>query len=134
MRPSDINLPTKVEVRAAYHEGEEAEVEVFLRMNETIIQLIGRIQTLEDQLAKNSNNSSKPQSSDGYQKLSPKNLRKWHQKKSGGQPGHSGHTLKAVKPPDHISFINNGIVWEINIVSGIQKIYQYSPDQYGNGS
>ena len=71
-------------------------------MNETILQLIGRIQTLEDQLAKNSNNSSKPPSSDGYQKPSPKSLRKRHQKKSGGQPGHSGYTLKAVEHPDHI--------------------------------
>jgi len=102
MTPNDLNLPTEAEVRVAYREGEEAVVEIFRRMNETIIQLIGRIQTLEDQLAKNSNNSSKPPSSDGYQKPSPKSLRKRHQKKSGGQPGHSGHTLKAVEHPDHI--------------------------------
>jgi transposase len=102
MTPNDINLPTEAEVRTAYREGEEAVVEVFRRMNETILQLMGRIQTLEDQLAKNSNNSSKPPSSDGYQKPSPKSLRKRHQKKSGGQPGHSGHTLKAVELPDHI--------------------------------
>lgn len=102
MTPNDFNLPTEAEVRAAYREGEEAVVELFRRMNETIIQLIGRIQRLEDQVAKNSNNSSKPPSSDGYQKPSPKSLRKRHQKKSGGQPGHSGHTLKAVQQPDHI--------------------------------
>ena len=87
MRPNDVFLPTEAEVRAAYREGEEAVVELFRRMNETVIQLIGRIQRLEDQQAKNSNNSSKPPSSDGYQKPSPKSLRKWHQKKSGGQPG-----------------------------------------------
>ena len=102
MTPNDFNLPTEVEVRAAYREGEEAVVELFRRMNETIFQLIGRIQTLEDQLAKNSSNSSKPPSSDGYHKPSPKSLRKRHQKKSGGQPGHSGYTLKAVEHPDHI--------------------------------
>ncbi len=102
MTPNDFNLPTEAEVRAAYREGEEAVVELFRRMNETILQLIGRIQTLEDQLAKNSSNSSKPPSSDGYQKPSSKSLRKRHQKKSGGQSGHSGHTLKAVEHPDHI--------------------------------
>jgi transposase len=102
MTPNDFNLPTEAEVRAAYREGEEAVVELFRRMNETIIKLIGRIQRLEDQQAKNSNNSSKPPSSDGYQKPSPKSLRKRHQKKSGGQPGHSGYTLKAVQHPDHI--------------------------------
>ena len=102
MTPNDFDLPTEAEVRAAYREGEEAVVELFRRMNETVIQLIGRIQRLEDQLAKNSNNSSKPPSSDGYQKPSPKSLRKRHGKKSGGQPGHSGYTLKAVQHPDHI--------------------------------
>jgi hypothetical protein len=47
MTPNDINLPTEAEVRAAYREGEEAVVELFHRMNETIIQLIGRIQKLK---------------------------------------------------------------------------------------
>ena len=102
MTPNDVFLPTEEEVRAAYREGEEAVVELFRRMNETIIQLIGRIQKLEDQVAKNSNNSSKPPSSDGYQKPSPKSLRKRHQKKSGGQPGHTGYTLKMVEHPEHI--------------------------------
>jgi len=102
MTPNDVFLPTEAEVRAAYREGEEAVVELFRRMNETIIQLIGRIQRLEDQVAKNSNNSSKPPSSDGYQKPSPKSLRKRHQKKSGGQPGHTGYTLKMVEHPEHI--------------------------------
>ena len=102
MKPNDVYLPTEAEVRSTYREGENAVVSLFEQIAVTVKQLAERLLALEDQLAKNSNNSSKPPSSDGYQKPSPKSLRKRHQKKSGGQPGHSGYTLKAVEHPDHI--------------------------------
>jgi transposase len=93
-----LQIPNEAEIRAAYREGEDAVVKLFA---ETFSTLAERIQRLEDQIAKNSGNSSKPPSSDGLKKK-PKSLRQSSGKKSGGQPGHAGHTLKAVTHPDQV--------------------------------
>jgi transposase len=92
-----LKLPSEGEIRIAARQGEDAVVAlVFAAFGK----LAERIQRLEDQIAKNSNNSGKPPSSDGLAKK-PKSLRHKSGKKSGGQAGHPGSTLKAVAHPDH---------------------------------
>lgn len=60
------------------------------------------IQTLKDQLAKNSQNSSRPPSSDGLKKQRTQSLREKTGRKVGGQAGHAGHTLSLSEHPDQI--------------------------------
>lgn len=97
-----IRIVSDEEARAIYQQGEEAVVALIHSMNENFILLAKRIQVLEDQLAKNSSNSGKPPSSDNpYDKPAPKSQRKRHGRSTGGQPGHEGHTLKAVADPNH---------------------------------
>ena len=55
---------------------------------------------LRDQLALNSQNSSKPPSSDPSRKN--KSLRKSRCRSRGGQPGHQGHHLPFSESPDHV--------------------------------
>jgi transposase len=108
-----LELPSRDEIHAAYLQGEEGVVALItqlvsvslavLRQQQEIIeQLNARIQTLEDEKAQNSRNSSKPPASDGLKKPQPKSQRKPSGKKTGGQAGHKGHTLKAVEHPDHV--------------------------------
>jgi hypothetical protein len=110
---STLELPSLDEIHAAYLQGEEGVVALIAELvsasltalgqqQEIIDQLLARIQSLEDQKAQNSLNSSKPPSSDGLKKPQPKSQRKRSGKKTGGQPGYKGHTFKAVEHPDHI--------------------------------
>jgi transposase len=69
---------------------------------ELIIELKVRVTALEARLGTNSSNSSKPPSSDGYAKPSPKSLRRKSGRKRGGQPGHPGTTLQQVAEPDAV--------------------------------
>jgi len=112
---------TREEAQAIYRAGEETVVRVLLEMDARIHDALRaidgleqqvrdltlrldaseqRVKHLEDQLAKNSRNSSKPPSSDGFQRPAPKSLREKSARPSGGQPGHTGKTLTMVEKPD----------------------------------
>lgn len=67
-----------------------------------IAQLNQTIQELKEQLNKNSQNSSRPPSSDGFKKPAPKSLRRPSGKKAGGQRGHQGTHLAVITAPNEI--------------------------------
>jgi transposase len=70
------------------------------QLQEVIAQQAAELQSLRDQVSKNSRNSGKPPSSDGLRK--PRNLRQKSGRQQGGQEDHPGHTLKMVEQPDHV--------------------------------
>ena len=97
----NIRLPTREEIHIAFAQGEAVVVDLFLGVGQQVEELAGQLEKqaavlkeLQAQLARNSQNSSKPPSSDGYGK--PKrteSLRKPGEKPNGGLPGHEGQTL-----------------------------------------
>jgi transposase len=95
-----VQLPNSDEIRKLYQAGEGPVVVAFEQLVAVIGQLESRVQSLEDQVAKNSNNSSKPPSSDGLGKGKTQSLRQASGRAVGGQTGHEGQTLKAVAKPD----------------------------------
>lgn len=88
------------------------QIELLLKENsqlkEEIVELKEALISLNDQINKDSHNSSKPPSSDGLKKKQTKSLRESSGKNNGGQKGHEGHTLEMAEEPDHT------ITYEIN--------------------
>jgi transposase len=95
-------MMTPEEALAIYRAGPENTVRVLLEMDAHITAIEQRVQHLEERVAKDSHNSSKPPSSDGLSKPKPKSLRKRSGRPTGGQPGHAGRTLRMVEKPDFI--------------------------------
>ena len=90
---------SKEQFRQVYDKGFEATYALFDALQQAIETLENRVTHLEAILAKDSHNSSKPPSSNGF-KRPPKSLRKKSGKKAGGQNGHEGTTLRLVDNPD----------------------------------
>ena len=80
-------------------------------LTELVTKLLVRIDSLENELSKyrttkNSSNSSIPPSKDENRPKKPQSLRQASGKKTGGQQGHKGHTLKmSAHPNEVISYI-----------------------------
>jgi transposase len=89
------------EFRTVYDSGFEATFALVESLSHKIDALTARVQQLEDRLAKNSRNSSKPPSSDDPPKPKPKSSRRRSGKKPAGQEGHPGTTLSLVEDPQH---------------------------------
>lgn len=61
-----------------------------------------RVAELEARLGQNPRNSSRPPSSEGYEKPAPRSRREPTDRKSGGQPERAGKTLRQVERPDEV--------------------------------
>ncbi|HEY8745982.1 MAG TPA: IS66 family transposase [Chloroflexota bacterium] len=102
-------------VEQVYAVGVEAVVELVLRLLEEFAGQVSDVATrmavlesenaaLRARLGTDSHNSSKPPPSDGPGSTPhPKSQRVVSGRKSGGQPGHAGHTLRLVEDPDEVA-------------------------------
>ena len=77
-----------------------AQTDTIAQMSAKIDSLQQTIKELTERVNKNSRNSSKPPSSDGYSKPNPKSLREKSGRKQGGQKGHSGKNMTIPHEPD----------------------------------
>jgi transposase len=91
---------SKEQFRQVYDKGFEATYALFDALQQAVEALENRVSHLEAILAKDSHNSSKPPSSNGF-KRPPKSLRLKSGRKAGGQAGHAGNTMRQVANPDH---------------------------------
>jgi transposase len=104
-----LNMITREEFQTIYDQGPDVVFALIAAMQATVeaqqrqtVALSARVKELEGRLGKDSHNSSKPPSSDGLaKKPAPKSLRGKSGRRSGGQPGHRGHTLEFAECPDH---------------------------------
>ena len=96
---------SREEIKAIYEQGAEAVralVEgLIASFEQQVAELRTQVKELQDRLALNSRNSSKPPSSNPPAQR-PQSVRQRSGKKPGAQPGHQGTTFKASPTPDRI--------------------------------
>lgn len=86
---------TEKEANALFDQGREVVVAY-------LVEITNRLKAIEARLNLNSQNSSKPPSTDQKKKNKERSLRKKTERKPGGQPGREGKTLQPVENPDEV--------------------------------
>jgi hypothetical protein len=121
-----MKMPSEPEIHQAFIRGEAAIVfevqffcsqkleprKLFATLGQQVFDLAEQfekqaeaLKELTARLSKDSHNSSKPPSSDGYGKIKrTESLRPIGQRPNGGQKGHKGHTLTASESPENTEF------------------------------
>ena len=95
-------LNALLSMMVAKEQQNEALIEQVSTLTKTILELQETIKDLKRQLGQNSQNSSKPPSTDGYKKPKPRSLREKTERKAGGQKGHKGAHMEIPHYPDKI--------------------------------
>lgn len=91
---------TREEFQSLYDKGPDAVYALVNTLQDAVGVLTLRVKQLEDRLGKDSHNSSKPPSTDGFKK--PQSQRTKSNRPSGGQKGHPGRTLEFADNPDTV--------------------------------
>ena len=73
-----------------------------VELSARVLELSARVTQLEARVSKNSQNSSKPPSSDAFVKPPPRSLCRSSGRQSGEQPGGQGFALKPRPEPDEV--------------------------------
>ena len=108
MKQPSLPLSTsRDEIRAIYAQGEDAVITLVENLVARSRALEARVEALENQKSKDSQNSSKPPSGDGLGKRT-KSLRTKSGRQSGGQDDHPGSTLEWREEVDQV--VTHGVV------------------------
>lgn len=95
---------SREEILKVYDAGPDAVVALVQDLCLKYTMLEERVANLERIIAKDSHNSHKPPSSDGFKTPKPKSRRERSGLPPGGQKGHEGHTLEMANKPDRIEW------------------------------
>ena len=94
-------------LKTAHRQEVEALKQEIARLETKIASLEAENAMLKSRINKDSGNSGKPPSSDGFKK--PQNSREKSERHPGGQPGHEGHGPKLSDTPDEVINLNREI-------------------------
>ena len=94
-------------LKTAHRQEVEALKQEIARLETKIASLEAENAMLKSRINKDSGNSGKPPSSDGFKK--PQNSREKSGRRPGGQPGHEGHPPKLCETPDEVINLNREI-------------------------